>query len=223
MTEEEWWSCAKLKKMMPGLRGLVSERKNRLFNVACCRRIWHLYRKLEIQSAILVGERYADGLADQAELKAALQTIHRERSRTPTFSAEGAAIQAAGFTAATFNPAYPLQAVSDAIHAATYRVDVTDRPALREQEERFYCSLVREFFRPPFSPISVQTSWLSANVKRLAETIYQDHSFEEMPVLADALEEAGCTEPIILEHLRQPGPHARGCWCLDSLLEREAG
>ena len=53
---------------------------------------------------------------------------------------------------------------------------------------------------------------------RLAQGIYDDLEGERMPVLGDALEEAGCEDEVILEHCRQPGTHVRGCWVLDLVL-----
>lgn len=58
-------------------------------------------------------------------------------------------------------------------------------------------------------------------VHKIAQVIYDERRFELMPMLADALEEAGCTEDVILAHLRGPGPHARGCRVLDLLLGRD--
>src|SRR5438270_262087 len=55
-------------------------------------------------------------------------------------------------------------------------------------------------------------------VVNLARGTYDGHAFERTPVLADALEDAGCTDPDLLGHLRGPGPHARGCWVVDALL-----
>jgi hypothetical protein len=52
----------------------------------------------------------------------------------------------------------------------------------------------------------------------VAEAVYAERAFERLPVLADALEDAGCNEAEILRHLRGPGQHARGCFVLDSLL-----
>ena len=51
----------------------------------------------------------------------------------------------------------------------------------------------------------------------MAQWIYQERAFAELPILADALEDAGCTDPTLLDHLRRPGPHFRGCWALDLL------
>jgi hypothetical protein len=84
------------------------------------------------------------------------------------------------------------------------------------------CQLLREIFGNPFRPApAIDPAWLSSNgglVRRLARTAYDEHRFEGLPVLADALEEAGCADAAILSHLRGPDPHARGCWTLDLLL-----
>jgi hypothetical protein len=83
--------------------------------------------------------------------------------------------------------------------------------------------LLRDIFGPlPFRPVAVDPSWLSWNagtVGELARVIYEERRFADLPVLADALEEAGCTEEDILGHCRQQGQvHVRGCWVVDLLL-----
>lgn len=60
--------------------------------------------------------------------------------------------------------------------------------------------------------------WNDATVRKLARTIYETRRFQDMPILADALEEAGCTDADILHHCRQPGEHVGGCWVVDRLL-----
>jgi hypothetical protein len=79
---------------------------------------------------------------------------------------------------------------------------------------------VREVVVNPFRPIEIQYSWIQANgggVRHLRDAIATDGRFEELPVLADALEDGGCAEPALLEHLRRRGGHVRGCWALDLL------
>jgi hypothetical protein len=61
-------------------------------------------------------------------------------------------------------------------------------------------------------------SWLTPNVLALARLASEERQFDVLPILADALEEAGCTDRIILDHLRRPGPHVRGCWAVDIVL-----
>ena len=61
-------------------------------------------------------------------------------------------------------------------------------------------------------------AWRTESVVGLATGIYADRAFDRLPVLADALEDAGCANADVLGHCRGPGPHARGCWVVDLLL-----
>ena len=78
-----------------------------------------------------------------------------------------------------------------------------------------------EVFGNPFRPAGLDAAWRTANVVNLAKVIYDERRFDDLPVLADALEEAGCDNTDLLSHLRGPGPHARGCWALDLILDKE--
>jgi hypothetical protein len=83
---------------------------------------------------------------------------------------------------------------------------------------------LRDIFDNPFRPVPVDPSWLTWNdgtIPRLAQTIYHERRFADLPVLADALEEAGCTNADFLDHCRRPGVHVRGCWVIDLLLAKE--
>ena len=76
--------------------------------------------------------------------------------------------------------------------------------------------LLREIFGPlPFRPVTIDPAWKTTNAIGIAKGISDDRRFQDMPILADALEEAGCDNSDILAHCRQPGVHVRGCWCLD--------
>ena len=84
--------------------------------------------------------------------------------------------------------------------------------------------VVRDIFGNPFRPAAVDPAWLRWNdgtAVAIAQKMYDDRDFTSMPVLADALEEAGCTNADILEHCRRPGEHVRGCWVVDLLLRKE--
>jgi hypothetical protein len=86
------------------------------------------------------------------------------------------------------------------------------------------CVLLRAIIGNPFRCLAVDSSWLTWNagtVLTVAQTIYEDRAFDQLPILADALEEAGCSDPELVEHLRGPGPHVRGCWAVDLILGRE--
>ena len=85
-------------------------------------------------------------------------------------------------------------------------------------------ALVRDIFGNPFRPAELRREWLrneGAAVAPLAESIAAEQRYEDMPILGDALEDAGCTDAGILAHLRGPGPHARGCWPLDLILSKD--
>jgi hypothetical protein len=88
-----------------------------------------------------------------------------------------------------------------------------------------YIALLRCIFGNPFRPTPlVDRAWLAwrdGTVSKLAHAIYEQRRFSDVPILADALEEAGCSNPDILGHCRQPGEHARGCWVVDLLLGKE--
>jgi hypothetical protein len=80
---------------------------------------------------------------------------------------------------------------------------------------------LRCVFGNPYRPLAVDAAWLAregSTAARLAQAIYDDRAFDRLPILADALEEANCTDRAMLDHCRGPGPHARGCHVLDALI-----
>ena len=96
--------------------------------------------------------------------------------------------------------------------------------AAKEAESRAQADLLRDLFgQDPSRTPAIDPRWLTWNhgtVPAVARRIYDDRAFPDLPILADALEDAGCTDPDILGHLRGPGPHARGCHVLDALLAK---
>jgi hypothetical protein len=88
-------------------------------------------------------------------------------------------------------------------------------------EYRRQAAVVRCIFGNPFRPVTRVPSWLTGSVCALARGIYEDRAFDCLPILADALEEAGCSEQALLAHLRGSGPHFRGCWAVDLALAKE--
>src|SRR5262249_54741761 len=105
---------------------------------------------------------------------------------------------------------------------------VNGDPKTFEAERRVQCDLLREVMGDPFRCVAVAPGWRARGgepVPRLGEAIYEGRSLPggtldgaRRPILADALEDAGCTEAAILEHCRGPGPHVRGCWVVDLIL-----
>ena len=78
--------------------------------------------------------------------------------------------------------------------------------------------LLRDIFGNPFRPVAFAQAWRSETAVAMATGIYAERAFDRLPILADALEEAGCDHPDVLSHCRGPGPHARGCWLVDLVL-----
>ncbi|HEY7315561.1 MAG TPA: hypothetical protein VH643_39900 [Gemmataceae bacterium] len=84
-------------------------------------------------------------------------------------------------------------------------------------------ALLRDIVGDPFHPISADSAWLTWHdglLVSMAQKMYDSRDFSAMPVLADALEEAGCQDADILGHCRSGGEHVRGCWVVDALLDK---
>jgi hypothetical protein len=92
----------------------------------------------------------------------------------------------------------------------------SSRPeAAHGAESAAQCAILRCIFGNPFRPVSLDPSWRTPDVRTLAGGIYEERVFNRLPYLADALEEAGCTDRTILDHCRDGGEHWRGCWVVD--------
>jgi hypothetical protein len=81
--------------------------------------------------------------------------------------------------------------------------------------------LIHEVTANPFRPVTINPTWLTSTVLQLAAGIYSDRAFDRLPILADALQDAGCDNEDVLNHCRSEGPHVRGCWVVDLLLGKE--
>jgi hypothetical protein len=227
MTEAEWLACDDPAAMLEFLStsGKAGQRKPRLFVVAVLRSGWqHPHLSTEGRRAVDVGEGYADGMASRDELAVAHQDALRRAQAVGSwnFAEHYADTYASAAAAVDPGPAFFAAAAQDA------RGRVVGEPATIEaelkQERSCHCTLLRDIFGNPFRPTRVDPAWLSWNggtVRKLVEAIYDERAFDRMPVLADALEDAGCSERDLLAHCRGPGPHARGCWVLDLLLGKE--
>jgi hypothetical protein len=95
----------------------------------------------------------------------------------------------------------------------------------RRQESNEQASLLREVvnnpFRPSLGPTSSVKTWNDGTIPKIAQGIYSDRAFARMPILHDALLDAGCNDEALLSHCRNPEGHVRGCWALDQILARE--
>ena len=218
MTPGEWERCADPDTMLHALSGQADDRRCRLFTCACCRRVWPLLADERSRAAVETAERYADGLADRDELATA------EAGAQAVAFAEASARARAGVKVSHVTQA-TLAATGERADATIWAAWATAEAARAPAEERRHqCALLRCIFGNPFCPPAPLTlvvrAYNSSAVRRLAESIYEGRRFEDLPVLADLLEEAGCTDAALLGHLRGPGPHALGCHALDVVLGR---
>jgi len=79
-------------------------------------------------------------------------------------------------------------------------------------------TLLRDIFGNPFKPVAFDPDWRTSDVTAMSRGMYETRDFAAMPILADALQDAGCENADILDHCRGPGPHVRGCWVVDLVL-----
>jgi hypothetical protein len=93
-----------------------------------------------------------------------------------------------------------------------------NRAEVRRAEEAAQCELFRDVLPYPFEPVALAPDWRTSTVMALARQFYDSRDFSPMPILADALQDAGCDDPDILDHCRADKPHVRGCWAVDLVL-----
>jgi hypothetical protein len=264
--------------MLKLLRGKASDRKLRLFAVACCRRAWGLL-EASCLAAVDVAERFADGNATAEQMRVAQQVAYDEskqmfpnldsallsediirlslfplsyrpddrdwkrhadanwvrgenpellRAESVAYRAMWAAQGAASDrTWGAFHShgrhlctAYACDDVAQAM-AGLPTEDAAAWFASLHAQHKAHAVLLRDIFDNPFLPRAFPRFWSLWNdglLPALAGAIYQERAFDRLPVLADALEDAGCADADLLGHLRGPGPHVRGCWALDLVL-----
>jgi len=227
MTEAEWNTCTDPRPMLEFLEGKASDRKLRLFAVACCRRIWHLLSDERSRKAIEVAERYAEGVVRGTELETAYEAACGvtngvgntwdaaqdlgSRYFSEAFDGVAGAAAYAAIWAANSDDLLDVGFVANAVTFAS------QAPTRKDA-----AWLLQDVFGPlPFRLVTLDPIWLTNTVTSLAQAIYTDHAFDRLPILADALEDAGCTNADILNHCRQPGVHVLGCWVVDLLLGKE--
>jgi hypothetical protein len=168
------------------------DRVIRLFAVHCCR-AYHIFSNPKSRAGVEASERFADGQITRDEMLATRDDAWAVATGSDDPGSWRAAL-------AALIPA----AVGETLDA------------------EFECQVLRDLVGPLlFRPVQYSPWWLSwadGTVAKLAHQIYAEKDFASLPVLADALTEAGCDDPDILSHCRQPGEHVLGCWVVDLLL-----
>lgn len=247
MDEAKWLAYrTEPKVMLSWLRSKATNRKKRLFGCACCRRIWSLIGNEKSRSAVLLAERFADGqLTDRERATAhteaeavARQPCSPDQHDRALWACANVLHKYAGIAVNACYNAVQVAQWHALVGAGLHGSHSPEADSLNEraydEEQAEQCSLVRELFGNPFRPLPTRSGklqweerkhqWLNANegtACKLAEVIDAESRFVDAPILADALEEGGCTDTMILGHLRGPGPHYRGCHVVDTLLDKK--
>jgi hypothetical protein len=247
MTEAEWLAARDPQPMLDALRRRAGGRKLRLFACACCRdvmpllvsrwpavdeRLRHAVGACEQEAeepggprpmwddywaccqdlrSVVTGRPWPEVQAAARAVRSLLdwwQSMAWSQVLTPRERAVRAACAA--------------RDVARAAAEAVKCVAGANGRAARAGERARQAHLVRDLFGNPFRPAPrVDPTWLAWNggtVRKLAEGIYAERAFDRLPILADALEDAGCTDAALLSHCRSAGEHMRGCWPVDLLL-----
>jgi hypothetical protein len=257
MTEAEWLASTDVNKMYVFLRDTTalfrtrwqgyravprfafSDRKSRLFAVACCRRILHLIPVAAARRVVEVSERFADGLVTGQELGAAVEASMRAcEEHGQRLAAYGSrpwrheieainAVSRVHRTESGGRSGVSRAAAAAWVWAAAVQQNLEGEDAGRRLIEAEYArqaDLLRDIVGNPFRPSVIDPSWLAWNdrcVEKIARGISEECAFGRLPILHDALLDAGCDNEDILAHCRSPEGHVRGCWVIDLLLGKE--
>jgi hypothetical protein len=204
----------------PEYQDYGSERKVRLFSCACCEALLPIFNDHELRMHRM-NEAFAEQGASDDEIAEANGCAMRENPRpggVDIYVENGAPADYA--QAAVYGLVYGPEDVAWMAYIATQMMYPGGQPT-RFHEDVGQRPLLHCIFGNPFRPVTFDAAWQTTTVTGLAAAIYAEKSFDRMPILADALEESGCTDGDILSHCRGPGPHVRGCWVVDLVLGKQ--
>jgi hypothetical protein len=247
MTEAEWLACDDRKALQSFLlhhpyapRHRNIERRLKLHTCACCRLIWDTFPADVCRQGVVIAEAYADGEVGAAELVGAHAVIQNlpqpasagskrvdtpfgssELPTGPQWEAQMASFYATSEPGGRYPAGETLGTASGAMHGPACVIRAAKALGLRAKTRRTVLAIFRDVFGNPFHPVSLDLRWRTSDTLALGRRMYESRDFGPMPILADALQEAGCDNDDILHHCRQPGVHVRGCWVVDLVIDRE--
>jgi hypothetical protein len=222
MDEATWFATTSFLKLCNWAEAnLKSWRKRRLFSTACCRRLGDLITDQRCLMALNAAERFADGELNREQLAA----VRKEVNKAVRASRASNLPHGGGWTPAEAIQMAVSSTRADVFSTGPIRVAIiVDRRKVRarDEEEAIQTDLLRDVFENPFRPVSFARSWRTSTAVSLARQMYESREFSAMPILADALQDAGCDNNEVLTHCRDPKQlHVRGCWVCDLVLERK--
>jgi hypothetical protein len=212
MTEHEWLSCADPTRLLKLLGDDVSARKAVI--QAChwgrlVKDLWYFNKA--ILQLIDAAESFVEHSGAFGEVAAAAARIRSQCERLNGYPPVG--------TDAYWALCLSTACAGQGKEACAAVWDTFELGSCDTQWE-LLVALIRDIFGNPFRPVVFDPTWRTPSVSNVALAIYEERRFADMPILADALEEAGCTNVDVLDHCRGGGEHTRGCWLVDLVLER---
>ena len=215
MTEAEWLAGAYY-DVISHARGTTSLRKARLAACAFCRRMYAWYTDdrdyQKAKPCLEVAERFADGRVSREELSRARKAV----GRRPVFRA---ALAAASPDA---EAVWGASEIAFGLLYHHYGDDRNQADAAAMDLVYEHADIPRDVFGDPFRPVAFAPEWRTDTAVTLVRQMYEAREFSAMPILADALQDAGCDNADVLDHCRDPqATHVRGCWVCDLVLGKE--
>lgn len=211
MTPDEWDRATDTAPMIAflGWEERGTARKRRLYLAALCRHFW---RHLEVatgHAAVEASEAFVERRLSVDELRAA-HAAHLQ-GHVNYFTERGG--KRAARTRGALLSACALAAADPAVCRLV--------PAWHSTVAPVAAALLRDIFGDRVRPVGDPRPCQSSDVLGVARGIYEEKAFERLPVLADALMDAGCTDEVVLDHCQSEGPHVRGCWVVDWVLGKK--
>jgi hypothetical protein len=210
-----WWTEGGLQELPP-----VTIRRLRLFGCACARMVWDIL-PTDARSAVQIRERFADGKATEFDLRAS-----RPRMADGAFT-----FQQHALNATSVDPADAARSAAKALATRAAGPAPPGRPTTPEWHATWTAAFAaaraiqadyaRDIFPPPDYTRRLDPAWLTSTVLALARHADESGDFSVVPILADALQDAGCDDETALRCCRAPGNvHVRGNWVVDLVLGR---
>lgn len=233
MTEQDWLTRSNPWGMIDFLGPGASARKLRLFACACCRQVWNPFLPPFVLRVVEAAEAFADGQINADALASVREVVVKAvgpANRNDSHNGTGYLSHVLGACLSICTHRNAAEMAQDTAHAtANAAADVPlsgersagfvlAERAARAEESAAQADLFRDIFGNPFYSVEIQLEWLTSTVVALARGIYEERAFDGLPILADALQEAGCDDDDILNHCRDPREHVRGCWLVDLLI-----
>jgi hypothetical protein len=232
MTEEEWLASDDPTAMLIALQGRASDRKLRLFAVVCWQRIWAEQVEASEREVVELFVGYVDGAvspgawvdgfsgAGGVRLPRHIQfLLWTDPVVAARETAQGAANDL-GWRRSWYAVPIDVNAPFEERMAAANRKHEF-HCQVRSTEEESQADLIREIFGNPFRPAEFSAEWRTDTAVSLARQMYDARDFSAMPILADALQDAGCDSDDVLNHCRDANQvHVRGCWVVDLVLNK---